>query len=419
MNPNLVVAALAALPVLLLPVILNAETRDVSPRDPLTLEAAVELALDAEEPTLRRLEARAEAIEHQAVADAQLPDPSVTSRLVNVPTDTLAFDQADMTQFQVGLRQEFPPGRTLALRGRRLEEQANAERARLLLEARQIALETREAWLELAYRTRAMAIIADSRRSVAQQIDSLAARFATGGLNAQAVLRAELELSLLDDSLTEHQREAELAHQALPGAPHPRDAAGGRREGAHVQEPPRARKRAHALLHLSGYEVSEEDIRNFRQWGAPTAGHPECSCLATMAQAKRYRSLASCRLQLGSFPINLCLRLAKTLERELERRLLERIPAGVPVCTGSPTSLLINPHSDAAGASAGCDPMHAVVLTSTLSYTHSRVYTHALVCVHGRMHGYMHMHVSAMAVTCAHAHIHDIEHIFFTFLHIN
>lgn len=31
----------------------------------------------------------------------------------------------------------------------------------------------------------------------------------------------------------------------------------------------------YSLLHLSGYDVSEEDIRNFRQWGAPTAGHPE------------------------------------------------------------------------------------------------------------------------------------------------
>ena len=31
----------------------------------------------------------------------------------------------------------------------------------------------------------------------------------------------------------------------------------------------------YSLLHLSGYEVTEEDIRNFRQWGAPTAGHPE------------------------------------------------------------------------------------------------------------------------------------------------
>ena len=31
----------------------------------------------------------------------------------------------------------------------------------------------------------------------------------------------------------------------------------------------------YSLLHLSGYEVSEEDILNFRQWGSPTAGHPE------------------------------------------------------------------------------------------------------------------------------------------------
>ena len=31
----------------------------------------------------------------------------------------------------------------------------------------------------------------------------------------------------------------------------------------------------YSLLHLSGYDVSEEDIRNFRQWESPTAGHPE------------------------------------------------------------------------------------------------------------------------------------------------
>lgn len=31
----------------------------------------------------------------------------------------------------------------------------------------------------------------------------------------------------------------------------------------------------YSLLHLSGYDVSEEDLRAFRQWGSPTAGHPE------------------------------------------------------------------------------------------------------------------------------------------------
>ncbi len=31
----------------------------------------------------------------------------------------------------------------------------------------------------------------------------------------------------------------------------------------------------YSLLHLSGYDVSMDDIKNFRQWGSKTAGHPE------------------------------------------------------------------------------------------------------------------------------------------------
>ncbi|MCP3975096.1 MAG: transketolase [bacterium] len=31
----------------------------------------------------------------------------------------------------------------------------------------------------------------------------------------------------------------------------------------------------YSMLHLSGFPVSIDDIRNFRQWGYPTAGHPE------------------------------------------------------------------------------------------------------------------------------------------------
>ncbi|MFW9957573.1 MAG: transketolase [Candidatus Odinarchaeota archaeon] len=32
----------------------------------------------------------------------------------------------------------------------------------------------------------------------------------------------------------------------------------------------------YSLLHLTGYEVSLDDIRNFRQWESKTPGHPEC-----------------------------------------------------------------------------------------------------------------------------------------------
>ncbi|CAL1519722.1 transketolase [Chitinophaga sp. MM2321] len=31
----------------------------------------------------------------------------------------------------------------------------------------------------------------------------------------------------------------------------------------------------YAMLHLTGYDLSLDDLRNFRQWGSPTPGHPE------------------------------------------------------------------------------------------------------------------------------------------------
>ena len=31
----------------------------------------------------------------------------------------------------------------------------------------------------------------------------------------------------------------------------------------------------YSLLHLTGYELSLDDIKNFRQWGSKTPGHPE------------------------------------------------------------------------------------------------------------------------------------------------
>ena len=31
----------------------------------------------------------------------------------------------------------------------------------------------------------------------------------------------------------------------------------------------------YSLLHLTGYDLALEDLKNFRQWGSPTPGHPE------------------------------------------------------------------------------------------------------------------------------------------------
>jgi outer membrane protein TolC len=182
----------------------------------LTLQEAVSSALAAKDPAFESIAARADALENLAIADAQLPDPTLTGQVANVPVDSFDFDQDGMTQaVRIGLRQEFPAGETLRLRGERRGAQADAERARRDAVLREVALATRETWLDLAYHRQATRILAASHEAMTEQLESLAARFATGRLHAQELLRSELELALIDDRRIEHQRQAELARAAL------------------------------------------------------------------------------------------------------------------------------------------------------------------------------------------------------------
>lgn len=183
---------------------------------PLTMEKAVSLATTASDPVVQQFGARSEALESDAVADAQWPDPMISAQVVNVPTDTFRLNQEPMTQaLRLGLRQEIPPGRTLDIRGRQRRTEAEAERAQTDLAVRRIVLETRQTWLELAWQEQAVTVLRVSRERIGQQIESLQSRFAAGGLHAQALLRTELELSLLDDRIAEHRRIADRARASL------------------------------------------------------------------------------------------------------------------------------------------------------------------------------------------------------------
>ena len=173
---------------------------------PLTLEEAVVLAVSSADPTLIRHDERAAAMENRAIAAGQLPDPEVRFGFANWPVDSFDYDQEPMTQIQAGLRQRFPRGDTLSILGARRESEAQLERARRTLRLREIARATRDAWLELYYLSHARDVVDGSRITVAELVDVVLASFATGLQNNQDLLRAELELSLLDDRALEIER---------------------------------------------------------------------------------------------------------------------------------------------------------------------------------------------------------------------
>lgn len=181
----------------------------------LSLSHAVDLARQANDPTVARLENKATALEERAVALSQLPDPTVRGSVENLPLDSFRLDQENMTQVRMTVRQAFPAGNTLALKGQKSREAAAGMRAQKQLVLRKIDLSVRTHWYDLFYWTRAQVNLQKNKRAIEEITDALRGAFASGDRLAQHVLRAEFEHALLEDQLTEMKRRADRARVEL------------------------------------------------------------------------------------------------------------------------------------------------------------------------------------------------------------
>ncbi|WJW74280.1 TolC family protein [Thiohalobacter sp. IOR34] len=180
----------------------------------LSLSRSEQLALETD-VTTPRYQALARAREEQAVADSQLPDPRLKLGAMNLPTDSFSRSQEPMTQLQVGIQQAFPPGKTLKLRGQRGRVLAGAEQQRAEAMRRAVLRDVRESYLEVYYQVEAERIIEASRKLFAQLVEVTRSHYAAGRKNQQDVLRASVELSLLDDRLTRARSAEDKARAAL------------------------------------------------------------------------------------------------------------------------------------------------------------------------------------------------------------
>ncbi len=167
--------------------------------EPLTLEEAVALSLSANDPSVARFHEMAEADRERAIAAGQLADPQIQFRAANVPTDDFRLDREPMTQLQVGVRQSFPRGDTLSLRRERHETQSEGAEAQAVLMDQQRVLETRISWLEIYYLRGAQRAVLASQTAMRELIEIATAVYATGRSASHDILRAELELSGLEE----------------------------------------------------------------------------------------------------------------------------------------------------------------------------------------------------------------------------
>ncbi len=180
----------------------------------LTLAEAEDLALK-HEPGQAAFLARASALDEQAVAAGQLPDPTLRIGLINYPINGGNFTTEGMTQAQLGFRQVFPRGKSRAASTKRLRSMAAAQSENAEARLRDVLTGARVAWLETYFWQHAHAVLSESRPFFEDLVSITQSMYAVGRKSQYDVLHAELELSRLDDRLIEADRYRGVAQASL------------------------------------------------------------------------------------------------------------------------------------------------------------------------------------------------------------
>jgi outer membrane protein TolC len=182
----------------------------------LTLEEAVRAA-QLNDPWLAGNRHSQDAIESMSVAAGTLPDPKVTFGFANLPTDTFDFNQEAMTQFKVGVAQMFARGNSLAIKREQIETVGSQFPFQRLDRKAKIVVAVSKLWLD-AYKAQESITLIERDRPLFEQLADVAEASysaAFGKTRQQDIVRAQLELTRLDDRLTVLRQKQEMLMEKL------------------------------------------------------------------------------------------------------------------------------------------------------------------------------------------------------------
>jgi outer membrane protein TolC len=130
-----------------------------------------------------------------------LPNPKITLGLMNLPVNSFVFDQEPMTGKQISVMQMFPfPGK-LSLSADMAEFEAAAVKEQQNEIRNNIVLMVKQAYYDLYAVDRALETVQKNKDMMAQMVQTVEIKYATGSGLQQDVLRAQVELSKLEDDL--------------------------------------------------------------------------------------------------------------------------------------------------------------------------------------------------------------------------
>jgi len=164
------------------------------------LHALINEALE-NNPTIEAAAQRVISVEKSISQAGALPDPRLTLGLMNLPVNSFAFNQEPMTGKLVSVMQMFPLAGKLGLNKEMAELAKRAEEFKQQETTNHIIAAVKAAYFNLYAVDRGIETVLTNKALMQQLVNVAQTKYATGTGLQQDVLRAQVELSKIEDDL--------------------------------------------------------------------------------------------------------------------------------------------------------------------------------------------------------------------------
>ncbi len=185
--------------------------------EPLTLREAQALAV-ARSKELAAGTSSITASREMAVAAGRLPDPVLKFGIDNLPVagpDRWSLTRDFMTMRRIGLSQELPNAAKRQLRSQRFERAADRARAERQVALANVERETALAWIDRHYTQQMRVLVQQQAQETGLQVQTTQSSYATGRNTQADALGARAALVMVQDRLSQVDRQARNAASAL------------------------------------------------------------------------------------------------------------------------------------------------------------------------------------------------------------
>ena len=177
---------------------------------PHAVEEYLQVAI-SQNPDIQAARKRLEAAAYQVPVAASLEDPMLNLSVQPAPVQTAAGEQRTI----LSANQKFPWFGKLDRRGSQAESQTDVMRAELAVTELAVIEQVRRAYYELYFIQQAVAVTEEEQKLLAEIRDVANARYKANQTSQQDVLRAELEISNVQNELIRLRQQLESSQAAL------------------------------------------------------------------------------------------------------------------------------------------------------------------------------------------------------------